>query len=61
MAIAGKLRAFADEASNRWYHEHFCRGAEQLELEAVGLVTSAAVISAIRAERLRRAMTSRMH
>ena len=51
LEIAGRLRMFALEAHDLCYLDKFRRGAENLEIEAVGYAISSAVAAALRRER----------
>jgi len=51
LEIAGRFRMFAREAEDRRYFDKFRRGAECLEIEAMGYAVSGAVAEAMRRER----------
>jgi hypothetical protein len=59
LAIAGRMRVFAREATSERYGDRFRRGATDLELEALGHAASHAVADAIRAVRRERTRESR--
>lgn len=58
LAVAAKFRMFACETRDRAYFDKFRRGAESLEIEAVGYAASSTIAAALREER--RTMT-RLH
>jgi len=49
--IASRLRMFARETRDRGYCDKFSRGAESLEIEAVGYAASGTIAAALREER----------
>jgi hypothetical protein len=51
LAIASRLWIFAREARDHFYSDKFCRGAESLEIEAVGYAASSTIAAALREER----------
>jgi hypothetical protein len=51
LAVAARLRDFAREATDDCYPARFRRGANQLELEAMGCASADAVAQALRAAR----------
>ncbi|HTT97066.1 MAG TPA: hypothetical protein VMF58_03385 [Rhizomicrobium sp.] len=52
LAVAAKLRGFAHETADMRYRSRFRRGAEQLEIEAVGYAASDTVAHALRKARI---------
>jgi len=51
LTVATRLRTFAHEARDCAYFDKFRRGAEDLEIEAVGYAASDAIAAALRKER----------
>lgn len=51
LTVASRLRAFAHETRDHAYFDRFRRGAEDLEIEAVGYAVSDAIAAALRQER----------
>jgi hypothetical protein len=51
LAVAERLRLFALETADVRYSDRFRRGADQLEIEAVGCAASDCVAHALRAAR----------
>jgi hypothetical protein len=51
LAVATKLRVFAHETRDHAYFDKFRRGAEDLEIEAVGYAASDTIAAALRHER----------
>jgi hypothetical protein len=51
LAVAAKLRGFARDTADVRYSVRFRRGAEQLEIEAVGCAASDTVANALREAR----------
>jgi hypothetical protein len=51
LAVAERLRSFALDTADVCYSDRFRRGADQLEIEAVGCAASNCVAHALRAAR----------